>query len=380
MPNYFAPAFKVEINDAQLSADISKNIEEVSVTSEKDSMNSCSLTVANTYPEMRWTHTSDATFFQEGNSVKVSMGYVDDLQEIFNGEITSVTSTFPASGAPTVKVDAKTRLHWLQGDKKTKTFQSMTDKQIAEQIGQKLNLTVQAEDAQIQYDYVMQPNQTDLEFLRERARRIHFEVLVEDKTLIFRKAKEADSEIFTLVWGNVQAGLGGGPNTLPLKSFSPTINTSNQVKKVTVRGYDPKSKQQIVGEATAQDTTMGRSKDAGNATAAAFGKSTEYVRVNAPVASHAEAVALAQAILNQRAMGFVTGTAETIGVPELQWGKVVMVQGVGPRFSGKYYIERAVHTLGGGGYGTSLSLNSNSTNSASSSSSSESSGSGTSGS
>lgn len=362
MPNYFAPAFIVEINGAQLSADISKNIEEVSVTSEKDSMNSCTLTIANTYPKMRWTHTSDARLFQEGNSVKVSMGYVDSLQEVFNGEITTVTSTFPESGAPTVKVDAKTRLHWLQGDKKTNTFRSMTDKQIAEQVGQAAGLDVKAEDAQIQYDYVMQPNQSDLEFLRERARRIHFEVLVQEKTLLFRKAKESSSEIYTLVWGNTQAGLAGGPNTLSLKSFSPTINTSNQVSKVTVRGYDPKSKQKIVGQATSQDTKMGRSEGGGEATASAFRKPREYTRVNIPVSSQSEANDHAQAILNQSAMSFVTGSAETIGCPDLQWGVVVLVEGVGPRFNGRYYIQQAVHTIGGGGYTTSLSLNSNSSN------------------
>jgi phage protein D len=362
MPNYFAPAFQVEINGAQLSADISRNIEEVSVTSEKDSMNSCSLTIANTYPVMRWTHTSDAKLFQEGNSVKVSMGYVDGLQEIFDGEITTVTSNFPAGGAPTVKVDAKTRLHWLHGDKKTTTYQSMTDKQIAEQVGQAAGLAVQAEDAQIQYEYVMQPNQTDLEFLRERARRIHFEVLVQNKTLLFRKAKEASSEIYTLVWGNTQAGLASGPKTLPLKSFSPTINTSKQVSKVTVRGYDPKSKQQIVGQATSQDTKMGRSEGGGDATASAFRKPREHVRVNVPVASQGEADDHAKAILNQRAMGFVTGSAETIGCPDLQWGVVVKVEGVGPRFSGRYYIQQAVHIIGGGGYSTTLSLNSNSSN------------------
>lgn len=362
MPNYFAPAFQVQINGTELNADISMNIEQVSVTSEKDSMNTCSLTVANTYPEMRWTHTSDAGLFKEGNSVLVLMGYVDDLQPVFSGEITAVTAAFPDSGAPSLKVDAKTRLHWLQGDKKTRTFKSMSDKQIAEQVGQAAGLSVQAEHPGVPYDYVMQHNQTDLEFLNERAKRIHFEVLVQDKTLLFREAQEIESETFTLVWGNTQAGLSGGSNILPLRSFNPTINTSNQVKKVTVRGYDPKSKQQIVGEASTQDTTMGRSLGGGSATASAFGKPTEYVRVNAPVASQAEAAAMAKAILNQRAMSFVTGQAETIGVPELQWGKVVMVDGVGPRFSGLYYIQQAVHTLGASGFTTSLTLNSNSAN------------------
>ena len=57
----------------------------------------------------------------------------------------------------------------------------------------------------------------------------------------------------------------------------------------------------------------------------------------------------------QRALEFVTGTASTIGIPELTAGRVVELRGLG-RFSGRYYVTRSTHTLGSGGYLTSFSV------------------------
>ena len=70
-PNYFAPVFRVEINGSKLKADVSKNITQVSVTNEPDTLDNFSLTIANPYPEMRWTHTKDADLFKEGNSITI---------------------------------------------------------------------------------------------------------------------------------------------------------------------------------------------------------------------------------------------------------------------------------------------------------------------
>ena len=58
-------------------------------------------------------------------------------------------------------------------------------------------------------------------------------------------------------------------------------------------------------------------------------------------------------------MKFITGTASTIGVPELRAGCLVELQGLGPRFSGIYLIDEATHSIGDGGYQTELSLNRN---------------------
>jgi phage protein D len=363
MPDYFAPAFHVDINGSTLAADVSKNIQQVSVVSEPNAMDTFSLVLVNEYPKLRWTHTGDADLFGEGSVVKIAMGYVDDLQEMIEGEITQISPSFPDSGTPTIHIEGHTRMHWLHGSKTTRTFQKMTDKQIVEKIAQEAGLEAQVDDTEVQHDYVIQTNQTDLEFVRDRAAKIHYEVLVKNKTLIFRKSNEVGGKIYTFVWGHTQAGLGGGANTLPLKTFSTTMNTLKPASKVEVRGYDPKNKKEFVGKAGKGDetTTMAGTKIGGQVTANAFHKPRQIVQVNIPVASQAEADQHAKALFNNLGLEFITGNGSTIGVPDIRSGSVVELQGLGPRFSGQYYVDKAAHTMGGNGYQTDFSVKRNST-------------------
>lgn len=349
-PSYFAPAFKVEINGADLAADVSKNIMEVSVVHELNTLDSFSLTIANPYPTMRWTHTSDAELLKEGNAITIDIGYVDDLHSMLDGEITKISPTFPESGTPTLRVEGHSRLHRLQSSRRTRTFQDVTDKEIAEKIAQDLGLTPEAEETKTKHPYVIQYNQTNLDFLNERARYINFEVLVEGTTLIFRKAKQDQSKTYALVWGQT------------LKSFNPTLNTLQQVNEVIVRGYDPKAKKEIVGRAGAGDeeTTMGGAQTGAQVAAQAFGSQREEVRVATPVASQEEADQIARAIYNQRALELVTGSGSCIGLPDVRAGRVIELQGLGPRFSGLYYILQSTHSLSSGGYLTTFSVKRNS--------------------
>src|SRR5271170_2317490 len=131
MSNYFAPAFRIEVNGSRLAADISENIQDVQIVSKPDTLDTFSFTVVNAQPRLRWTHTRDADLFKEGNSVIIKLGYVGQLQSMIEGEITQIKPVFPESEMPTVAIEGHTRLHRLQGDNKTRTFQKMTDKQIA---------------------------------------------------------------------------------------------------------------------------------------------------------------------------------------------------------------------------------------------------------
>jgi phage protein D len=363
MPNYFAPAFRVEVNGANLAADISKNIQQVSVVSEPNTMDTFSISLVNQYPKLRWTHTSDADLFQEGSVVSIAMGYVDDLQPMIEGEITQISPSFPESGSPMITIEGHSRMHWLHGSKNTRTFQKMTDKQIVEKIAQEAGLQPQADDTEVQHDYVVQANQTDLEFIRARAAKIHFEILVKDKILLFRKSNEVDEKIYTLVWGHTQAALASGPNSLPLKSFSTTMNTLKSPSKVEVRGYDVKNKTHFVAHSGTGDetTTMAGTQSAGQVVARAFRKPRQLVQVSIPVASQAEADQHAKSLFNDLGLNFVTGNGSTIGVPDIRSGSVVGLQGLGPRFSGEYYVDKATHTIGGNGYKTDFTVKRNAT-------------------
>jgi phage protein D len=335
------------------------NIQQVTVVSKPDSMDTFTFTVVNAYPDLRWTHTSDADLFKVGAAVKIDIGYVGEMQTLMIGEITKISPTFPESGMPTVGVEGHTRLHWLGGSPKTRTFQKQKDSAIVQKIAQDCGLKAQAEDTRVVHEYVMQANQTDLAFVQARAKRIHFEVLVNDRTLIFRRSKEDEPKILTLVWGNVHQGFSPGDDSLPLRSFTPTMSALEQAGEVEVRGYDPQTKKEIIGRAGAGDETRKLGKDAGPAVAeGAFRKPKKSVHVG-PVSSQAEADQQAKAIYNEQAMQFLTGQGTTIGVPALRSGKVVDLQGLGKTFNGLYYVEEATHTLGSSGYQTSFSVKRN---------------------
>src|SRR5215469_2055563 len=211
-----------------------------------DTMDNFNFTLTNTLPKMRWTHLPDADLFRPGSSVKIFMGYVDDLQPMIDGEITNMTASFPADGVPTVEISGHTRMHRLRGSNTTRTFQKMTDAQVVQQIAQANGLQAEADDTKVQYEYLIQPNQNDLDFLKQRASRIHFEMLVEGTKLIFRKTQENQPKSYTLVWAGPQQAFSGGPNTFPLKSFSSDLNLLQPLSNVHRRGYDPATKQALV--------------------------------------------------------------------------------------------------------------------------------------
>lgn len=360
MSNYFAPALRVEVNGYNLAADISKNIEQVTVTSESNAIDTFSMTLVNQYPTLRWTHTRDANLFGEGSVVKIAMGYVDDLQEMIEGEITHITPSFPEGGAPSVTIQGQTRLHWLHGDRTTRTFPNMTDKQIVDQIAAEAGLESQSEDTSVTHDYVIQTNQTDLEFIRDRARKIHFEVFVKGTTLVFRRSNEVSNQMYTFVWGHTLAFSGG--NCLPLKSFTTTLNAVRPASQVEVRGYDILNKIPFIGRAATGDesSTMGGETPGSRTVSSAFHRPRRYVQVSIPVASQAEADQRARALLNNLGLEFITGNASTIGVPDIRSGCVVELKGLGPRFSGEYLIDQATHTIGGSGYQTDFTVKRNS--------------------
>jgi phage protein D len=284
-----------------------------------------------------------------------------ELQPLIEGEITKISPSFPEDGVPTVAIEGQTCLHRLNGDCKTRNFQKMTDTEIAQQIAQDSGLDYDAEDTHIRHDYIMQPNQTDLQFLRDRAALIQFEILVEGKKLIFRKVKEGAAKVYTLVWAQPQKGF-TTDSTFPLKTFSLQMDAKKPANTVKLLSYDPATKQTLVSTADSSDQThtMGGASKGSDVCSQAFGRPKEFVGVAVPFATQAEGDQKAKAILNQQAMGLVGGSAETIGLPDLRSGKIVELKGVGTRFEGLYCVDEATHSIDGNGYLTSFTVKRNS--------------------
>jgi phage protein D len=272
----------------------------------------------------------DDELFAIGNAVEIRLGHVGAMTRIMAGEITALEPDFIANGLPSLTVRGYDRRHRLQRGRKTRTFVQQKDSDIATLIAGEAGLHAESENTGMVLDYVLQNNCTDLELLQERAAQIGYEVVVEDNTLFFRPAGNAKSDTLHLTLGQ------------NLSEFSPRLSTAGQVGAVTVRGWDPKNKQLIETTADHLDARMGGRRSGAELVNAAFGAAAQ-VELGRSVTSPAEAEQIARGLFNRMALELIVGEGACSGSADLRAGKVIGLHGLGKRFSGSYYVTRAIH-------------------------------------
>ncbi len=287
----------------------------------------------------------DSDQFKPGNEIKIKMGYGSTLDTVMVGEITTLSPEYSDNGAVVFRVSGYDRLYRLGFGRKTRSFRSMTDSDIASQIAQDWRLTPQVDATDVTHDYVLQNNQTDREFLAARARRLRYELRVEDRTLYFKKSKEDGSAGVTLTYGET------------LIDFFPLLSTVNQTSKVEVRGWSVKDKEAISGEASMSDVvSMMAGQKAGGKIAEDIAGESKRLLDGENAATKDEAEGLARAALNRAVTEFITGEGRCIGNPDIKAGSVVELKGLGERFSGLYYVVSCTHSIGSRGYYTSFTV------------------------
>lgn len=274
----------------------------------------------------------DQNLFAIGQAVEVKLGYVDDLASLIKGEITALELEFTADRLPHATVRGYDRRHRLQRGRKVRTFVQQKDSDIATQIAGEAGLTAQTDDSSVVHDYILQANQSDLEFLQERARLIEYEVTVDDKTMSFLAVANAASEIMTLTLND------------ELLEFYPRLSSAGQVSEVEIRGWSVKDKQAIIGQAKAgvEVSTMGGQQSGAALANSAFGAALGLLSRH-PVATQAEADQLAKARFNRSVLELIEADGACWGRTDLRAGKVIKIDGLGQRFSGQYYVLAARH-------------------------------------
>jgi phage protein D len=226
-------------------------------------------------------------------------------------------------------------MHRLRRGRKTRAYYDVKDSQVAEQIAAALGLQAEATDTEVVHPYLLQNSLSDIDFLMQRAKRIRFEAIVNGKTLVFRPAANHLGEVVALEYMR------------DLKWFNVRLSTVSQVSDVAVRGWNPATKQPIVSVARADSETT-RMKGAAlgpELTEVAFGTSSLAV-VDVPVSSQAEADQMAGARFRDMAIELTCGEGEAVGNPALHAGVTVELRGLGPRFTGAYYVVKSEHRAG----------------------------------
>lgn len=277
--------------------------------------------------DMKWLE--DPTF-REGKKIEIFCGERPPITLLI-GLIAGLEPELDQA-SPVLLVRGYDLSHKLYRGRQRRSFVQVTDADLVRKLAVEAGLTPGTIDSTPEvHEYVFQNNQTNAEFLLERARRLGFELWVENRALHFRQPAP-NGQSASLVWGDT------------LHDFRPRLSTAEQVNEVEVRGWDPTQKRAVVGWAT-----QGRGsphigiEQSGAAIAKEAWGEAKLAVVDQYVRSPAEAENLAQAILDETASTFVEAEGVCEADPTLVPGRQVRIEGIGRRFEGTYYITQVSH-------------------------------------
>lgn len=380
----YAPCFEVALDGSEIAGQMRGCVLDIQVVRELDKTGTFSLALSNWDELNLRLRFDDPKHFAPGQLVEVRLGYTSQPRPpvVAKGQVTTIQPDFPSSGPPTLQVSCQDRTAQMKARKpradEVKKYLGLADWQIAQKVAERHGLELVAEKEGVVHPLVMQKNQDDVAFLLERAKGVDRECYVAPdpksgvEQLYFvspadgragstaRRPRTFDLWYAVLARGarSGRPELGEASTTSPapsLISFRPTLTLSGQVAKVTVRGWDPRTKKAIVGSATQAD--LQAEHDAGRSGPAAAAQEMgerEEVIVDRPVSSEQEARALAVSVLRGKSYEFVTCAGQLAGLPDLVPSDSLRIGGVGGRFGGTYYTTKVTHSFNSSGFFTSF--------------------------
>jgi uncharacterized protein involved in type VI secretion and phage assembly len=325
--------YSVLVDGAEVDETLSSRIREVRILSYLRLPDMC--TIALVYPKgvEGEDQPIDSHPFDIGTTLEVKLGARDQLTttSLFKGQVVSQEVTFGAGGVE-LMVRGYDRSHALIRARKVRTFQNQTSSDIVSKVLSEAGFNPQCDSTGDPHDFMAQANETDWDFIWRLAERVGFEFVVQDTTAHFRKPS-ADNPV-DLQW----------PQTL--RSFSPRVTATQQAQQVTLAAFDPKAKQAIGVTASSPDQ-VARIGVERSAVAGAFDGADIHIATE-PVETQSEGQAVAQALLDKLANGYIAAEGISDGNPNIRAGTCVQVSGLGQKFSGLYRVAAATHILRGG--------------------------------
>jgi phage protein D len=270
----------------------------------------------------------DRAKLEFGKGFKVKFG--DDT--LFDGRIMGLEAAFPEGGAAEISVLAEDRFQDLRMTRRTRTFNDVSDADVVQQIANDHGLTPSVQMNGPNYKVLAQVNQSDLAFLRERARAVDAELWMDGSTLKASTRANRRGNAIELTMGH------------ELRSFTALADLANQRSTVSANGWDVAGKSALKYDADDSVISSELNGDTSGVSIlkSALGERKEAVAHAVPLNSQ-EAQAIAESYFKSCARRFVVGRGVAETQSKLRVGAVLDLKNLGPLFNGKYYVVESRH-------------------------------------
>lgn len=276
----------------------------------------------------------DGAVLDFGRRLQVSIGRSGAEREVFDGAVSAVELHLAAGVLPKVTCFAEDALMRFRMTRRRARWERTTDADLARAVAERHGMAADADADGPTYDVVHQWNQSDLAFLRDRARLVQADVWADADGLHFvARSKRRGEEV----------ELSGEHDVVRLDVRA---DLAHQRTSVEVRGYDAGQRQAVT--ATAGKDVVEAEVTGGRLGVDVLGKAFDELptmRSRDVPLTREEADGFATAEMLRRARSFVTAAGEVRGRPELSVGSRVTLTAVAPPFDGDgWYVTRVRHT------------------------------------
>lgn len=343
---FYTPSFEIEIGGTVVFSPAKGRASSVRVQTSIEKANRVSFDVSGVYDQSKGTFEDlSKQGLSIGNSLVVRVGYAaqSKLPTVMTGTITDVKPRFPAGGPPTISVEGHDHRYTMDQSTGDGSWENKTVDKAAASIADNYDFEgvdfgkkgpASKTGSAPEVKRLVKESESDLAFMKQLLRRFDYEMFSRGGTLYFRRPPERRGK----PTASVKLAYGKG-----LESFQRTGGGQQQVSKVTAKGVNHSTGEQVSG------STSGPGQ----------GERDDQRLLKAAYESDEEAKEQAKATETQlnRAQ---RSTATTIGLPALKIGDWVRLSGLGrvagQRYDGLYYLLAVNHDIGGSGYTTKLTM------------------------
>jgi phage protein D len=323
----------------------------------------------------------DSPLFSDEEKITIYLGYSGKLKKMITANLKSLSTSGFSSDITRLTLTGYDASHKFLTDQSSGSTSNNNKKgiiiekndtysSIAEKLADTAGLEKEVDPTTRYRPITIKKSVTYVEFLKDAAKRVGYDFFITNNTLFFINPRK-ERKIPKRKGKNDNDSNNSKQSQLILKwhanlqEFAPTINMSNLIPEVEVRGNLPNSRKLVVKKASVGDEEVVENphqQEGNTATGSQLAHRLKHEKLEITdrnFYTEEEATDIAKAELNIVGDKLVTASGSMIGYPDLTPGQYIRIEGVGKQLSGKYYVTDVTHTIDANGYSTKFNVSRN---------------------
>ncbi len=287
--------------------------------------------------------------FNLESQISIHLGYKDDVEEVFDGEITAFAGRFEEFGHEMVEVRGCNALYKLKHGNHFISYENKTCSDAIKDIIENYSLTAEIDSFGASQIFKSVEGISDYDFLMKAAARYGKDVYAYGSKIYVKDSIEVKNDEVIFEWGKSLISF------FPVKDISELISDCNSV------GWDALKCEGFAGNANIGDISkkVGGSNDWTSCSKGGNGKWVNNI-IDETMLDEDDAKNVALGSLQRNSYLFMTARGKAEGTYKLLPGMTVSIKYVGDEFSGDYITDSVLHEFNNvNGYTTSFTLKRN---------------------